>query len=462
MPALIQHTFSKAASLSAEQIDELISQKIEIATQEDSDIWTSPDYNRREYVHSFFQYPAMMIPAVQRKLIEIIIESKPEIENMLDPFMGSATTLVASMESGVNCFGQDINPLAILIAKTRTGPYYIDALISKYQELMSRVEVDNSKKIETRLSNRRKWFKDNISVELSKLVRAIRQEPRLTIRRFFWVVLAETIRLSSNDRTSTFKLHMRKQEEIDKRNFSALTVFELHMEQSIEDFLLHSLLLESSGQLDKKAYKKAINITLRDSKNSIFSPQETSFYDILVTSPPYGDNKTTVTYGQHSYLPLQWIDMDDIDPLANNDFLKTTSEIDSRSLGGKYKPINDELLVKLFSASPTFHITYNRIKEKSIKSIRKVESFIADLNSTIDNIFKVMKSDSYQIWTIGNRCVAKVEIPNDEILIELIESKGGKLVTQVKREIINKRMAKWNKDTALMNKEDILIFRKIG
>ena len=53
-----------------------------------------------------------------------------------------------------------------------------------------------------------------------------------------------------------------------------------------------------------------------------------------------------------------------------------------------------------------------------------------------------MKPNSYQIWTIGNRTVAKVEIPNDEIIIELITSKGGKLITQVEREIINKRMAK--------------------
>jgi hypothetical protein len=235
------------------------------------------------------------------------------------------------------------------------------------------------------------------------------------------------------------------------------------MDRCIEDFQLHAYLIASSEQLHPNGrYKAKVNIKLRDSKNTIYSPTDQPFYDILITSPSYGDNKTTVTYGQHSYLPLQWIDLKDIDPLVTDDFLKSTSEIDSRSLGGKLKPVDTNILENLFISSPTFKATYDQIESRSKKSVRKVECFISDLNTTIDNIFNMMKPNSYQIWTIGNRCVAKVEIPNDEILIELIESKGGHLVTQVKREIINKRMARRNKHAALMNNEDILIFRKIG
>jgi hypothetical protein len=102
--------------LTPEQIDALITREIERATAENSSIWTCPDFNRREYVHCFFQYPAMMIPPVQKKLIDIITTAKPDIKYMIDPFMGSATTLMTCMENGLNCYGQDINPLAILIA----------------------------------------------------------------------------------------------------------------------------------------------------------------------------------------------------------------------------------------------------------------------------------------------------------------------------------------------------------
>ena len=56
--------------------------------------------------------------------------------------------------------------------------------------------------------------------------------------------------------------------------------------------------------------------------------------DLLVTSPPYGDNATTVPYGQHAFLPLQWIDLDDIDSGISPELLANTHAIDSRSLGG--------------------------------------------------------------------------------------------------------------------------------
>lgn len=445
----------------SEEIDDIIRVEVDKATAENAAVWTAPDYNKREYTHSFFQYPARMIPAVQKRLIEIIKEANPSIENMVDPFMGSATTLVACMESGLNCYGQDINPLSILIGQTRTGPYRTEAFKVKIEKLLSRVSKDNSEQIEVAFDNLYKWFKPEIAIQLSKLVRAIRQETHRQARKFFWVVLAETVRLSSNDRTSTYKLHIRKQEQIDKRTFSAIDVFKIHVDQSIEDFELHADLLNKSNQLSHRKYKHDLDFRLWDSKQNIYSPNGGQFYDLMVTSPPYGDNKTTVTYGQSSYLPLQWIDLHDIDPNATKDFLKTTSEIDSRSLGGKIKKLEEDVIGSLQLKSPSFKNVYNHIKSKSPKLASKVAAFILDLDKTIDNIFQVMKPNSYQVWTIGNRSVAKTEIPNDEILKELVEYKGAILIKQVEREIINKRMAKKNSATSLMNTEDILIFRKL-
>ncbi|MFN0048373.1 MAG: hypothetical protein ACKVOU_04545 [Cytophagales bacterium] len=464
---MVQNILSKSynnidVGLIPDQIDFIIREDILKATEEDSTIWTCPDYNRREYIHSFFQYPAMMIPAVQKKLIDIVVAAKPDIQHMIDPFMGSATTLVACMENSLNCYGQDVNPLAILIAKARTGPYYTDAIKSKQAELMAKIREDRSDAIEADFKGLYKWFKPEIAIGLSKIVREIRKENNLIIRRFLWVVLAETVRVSSNDRTSTFKLHIRTKEQIDQRSLSVINIFELHLERCLDDYESHADLLSKNGQLYNGIYKSTVDIRLSDSKSNIYSPTGSGFYDLLVTSPPYGDNKTTVTYGQHSYLPLQWIDLEDIDSNANKDFLKTTSEIDTRALGGKLSDINKEKLNELFKISPSLKATHDFVSETSISKVRKVDAFLLDLSETIDKIFEVMKVNSYQIWTLGNRRVGGIEIPNDQIIRELIESKGGKLVTQLEREIINKRMARRNNNSSLMNTEDILIFRKLG
>src|SRR5208283_3432339 len=82
--------------------------------------------------------------------------------------------------------------------------------------------------------------------------------------------------------------------------------------------------------LSRGRYKGRTETYLRSaiSKGSIAREK----LDLLVTSPPYGDNRTTVPYGQHSYLPLQWIDLSDIVAGLDNSCLSTTHEIDRRSL----------------------------------------------------------------------------------------------------------------------------------
>lgn len=59
--------------------------------------------------------------------------------------------------------------------------------------------------------------------------------------------------------------------------------------------------------------------------------------DVLMTSPPYGDNKTTVPYGQHSYLPLQWIAHEDIPGAFDETLMERTHRIDLLGLGGSLK-----------------------------------------------------------------------------------------------------------------------------
>lgn len=446
-----------------EAIDKLIIEEIDKLTEADNKFWSSPDHDRSEYLHSFFQYPAMMVPVVQRKLIEIITQKKPSIKTVLDPYMGSGTSLVACMENGLDCYGQDINPLAILVSKTRTGPYYISAIKERKEQFFELFEKDKSVKIEANFKGLKKWFKDSVAVELSKIVRAIRKEERPAIRRFYWVILAEVVRLTSNDRTSTFKLHIREAEEIENRNLSPIQEFKLHFENCIEDLKWYSDLLIKADKLSKGAYVGQVSLKLLDSKESVHTPTDKkAFFDLVVTSPPYGDNKTTVTYGQHSYLPLQWIDLSDIHELATSDFLKTTSEIDSRGLGGKLKQISEEQQNILFANSPSFQEIYFRLQETAPDKLKKVVCFINDLYLSIINIHSSLKSNAYQIWTVGNRNVGGLEIPNDKIIKELIENQGSLLIKKISREILNKRMAKRNKESELMSFEDILIFRKLG
>ena len=88
-------------------------------------------------------------------------------------------------------------------------------------------------------------------------------------------------------------------------------------------------------------------------------------------------------------------------------------------------------------------------------------SFISDFDSCLDKIIASMKDNSFYIWTIGNRFVGRREVPNDQILVELMESRGVMLFERAERLILNKKQARKNSCSQTMEKEHILIFHKM-
>ena len=61
-----------------------------------------------------------VVPATQSAILQAVTEAVPSYGWAIDPFMGSGTSLMSCMEFGINVYGQDINPLAVLLAKSKT------------------------------------------------------------------------------------------------------------------------------------------------------------------------------------------------------------------------------------------------------------------------------------------------------------------------------------------------------
>jgi hypothetical protein len=143
------------------------------------------------------------------------------------------------------------------------------------------------------------------------------------------VCLAETVRLVSNSRTSTFKLHLYASDVLKDREVDALKVFASVGAANALRAGEHWIRLgeHNSGEADGPRA-----MLLRGAVSDPWGAPTQA--DALMTSPPYGDNRTTVPYGQHSYLPLCWIDHQDLIGSFDKGFLSTTARIDSMSLGG--------------------------------------------------------------------------------------------------------------------------------
>lgn len=432
--------------------------KLRALSVSDSNYWSFKGKSKRHHCHALIQYPAMMVPQMQGALIDSVLEIAPNTSSLFDPFVGSGTTLGESLTRGLSFYGSDINPLAVLSCQVKSGPFYIEALKRKTIELDTRIKKDQSIVVDIDFFGINKWFNANTQIYLAKIRRAIKQEPSLWARKVFWLTLCSTIRATCNSRSSTYKLHIKEESEISNIP-SPLDHFTVTLQKNIQRLAEQKALLKQNVLLKNGShYIQNIDIKNIDIRGN--DELKNKKFDLLVSSPPYGDNQTTVPYGQFSYLSLQWIDVKDIDPKLNSALLNNQNTIDSSSLGGSLKNSEEKATI-IKKISKSFTSCSNSIAKINPASNKKLASFIYDLNEALIPITKAMSKNGYMIWTLGNRRVANIEVPLDSILRELSEHHSCQFVHHIERDIPSKRMASKNNKVNTMTKETILIMRKL-
>ena len=427
-------------------------------TETDPDYWSFRRNAVREHSHGMFQYPAMMVPQMQSRLIGEIMAVDGRVHCIYDPFVGAGTVLTEAMLRGLSFQGCDLNPLAVLVSRVKTGPFFVAALRARWEGVKARSQGDRRKEVECKYAGWHKWFTIDVAIKLTRLVRAIRSEDALWCRRFFWVALAETVRLASNSRTSTFKLHVRPADEIISRAIDPVGLFGTIVERNLNRLRENSSLLEATGRIRRGRYEEQVHVAWGDTASESQRNGQPKA-DLLVTSPPYGDNATTVPYGQHAFLPLQWIDLDDIEEDISPEFLANTHAIDSRSLGGlKSGALED--VETVCQRSKSLARLLGKLRNEPRDRAVRVAAFWRDLDKCLLTVFHRLRKNAYMVWVVGERRVANSAIPMQSILAELIESRGGVPVALLERRIPSKRMAVRNDISETMVRERVLIMRK--
>jgi hypothetical protein len=448
--------------MSASAIDDrtLVSDLAELAGE---DNWAFRSWAAREYSHGLFQYPAMMVPQMQRELMERMA-TENGASSAYDPFVGSGTTMAEAMLQGFDFLGSDINPLAVLLCRAKAGPFFINALAEAGNRALATAYADHTRAIALNWAGWEKWFRRDVAISLSHLRRAIQAEHLRSTRRFLWVCLAETVRLVSNSRTSTVKLHIRPAKEIEARDIDVCALFGRIFDRNLERFYdQHDALREENLLTAQGHYRGNITILLHNVSDGPCPSAAPASHGMLVTSPPYGDNVTTVPYGQHAFLPLQWIDLEDIDENADERFLASTHAIDSMCLGAPLSSALDEV-VGARAISPALDAVLTELASQPRDRAMRVAAFWRDLDGSLGHILAALAPNALMAWTVGNRRVGGLQVPMDEILIDLLEHRGCQTITTLSREIpdCRKRMASRNSVAATMSSEKVIVMRHRG
>ncbi len=403
--------------------------------------WDYRGEKTKSHTHGIHTYPAMFIPQVGRRLLETYSK---EGDTICDIFCGSGSALVESRLIGRNAYGIDLNPLAIFLAKAKTTPINPQKLTKEYIALLDRVEKIKDSEIQRpNFKNIDFWFKDKVIVKLAKLKKAIREIKDETIQNFLMVAFSETVRYSSNTKTGEFKLVRVKGDKLEKHDPDVIGIFRKHAEKNIAG------MTDFYRDAKKDSWTKII---YGDSSKD--NGIKANSIDCIITSPPYGDSRTTVAYGQFSRLSAQWIDVFD-DP---ND----ASGVDNDLLGGRATKNLTHTL-----SSDYLKESLEKIAKQDEARAKDVLSFNLGLNECLKQAHRILKPGKYFCLVIGNRLVKQVRIPTDFIIAELAEKIGFTCEDIIVRNIPGKRMPIKNSPTNIvgaleetMEKESIVVLRK--
>lgn len=456
------------------------------------DFWDFKNEDTRELTHGIHAYPAVMIYPISRNIIRIIRQYQ-DVRTLLDPFMGSGTVLVEGILAGMEkVYGTDLNPLARLISSVKTKHLHyaemrqavesfleeLNTQYSIYDELINSVDsyiredkgLDITAKdgwgsnapsylneflIEKNIDfnipqfkNIGYWFLPRVIIELQIIKNCIKQIDNEYVRNFFWVAFSETVRIVSNRRNGEFKMFRIAVPKLSEYKPDTKKEFIQIISRNI------SKMKDFYDLCDKKEIETDV-IILGDDTRQLANVPDNSI-DLMITSPPYGDSRTTVAYGEFSRLSLQWLDLYEISD-------KEIMNIDKSLIGGtKYKKGFLNTL-----KSETLNTSLEKIREIDEERAGDVFSFYKDLDECIKAISKKMKINSYQFWVVGNRTVKLENLKTNIIIEELGRQYGLEPVYTIKRNIPNKVMPSLNSPSNVpgekvttMTNEHIVILRK--
>ena len=391
----------------------------------------------------------MMVPCMQGDIMDTIIRKKKVSCRVLDPFVGSGTVMTEALTRDLPFTGIDINPLAALVCEAKAAIDRGVDVEGAAQQLLTSLRNDVSEEI-AEFPGRSKWFDDANAIRFSALRRSICDVSDPGARKVLWTIFAETVRLCSNSRTSTYKLHIRRVD--DRVCASRVTeTFEAHLRLALERVREYRMILQARS---KK--RPSVKIFCEDVRSAKFR-WSTSDHQILVTSPPYGDNQTTIPYGQFSYLAMRWIPVEDLPGSSTTSLLANTHALDSASLGGTLRGSEEKE-----DAARSVSVNFDRFVREAEhygrrREIRKVSSFVGDFGNALRHIRTNTSTTAHWVLTTGNRTVAGLTLPFDEICKDLIVSLGGKHVASVRRQLPNKRMPSRNSQGVMITAETTVI-----
>lgn len=374
--------------------------------------------------HSYYTYPAKFIPQLVNRLMTLYSN---ENDIIVDPFMGSGTTIVEAMLYNRKSLGVDINPIAKLVSKVKTTPLNIKKLKSEHEVLINKLcdtyddkesffnqinTVDILEKSKSRMVKNERidyWFKQSQKDDLSIILYHILDIKNEDIKDFYLIAFAQILKTTS----IWLQKSVKPTRDLNKKDVDAIKLFISKSGSMIKKHDSFNLQLSDDVLNNINEYRK---VFCSDSREIPLEDLEAS---MIITSPPY---VTSYEYADLHQLPSLWFGyLDDLPSFRKN------------FIGSRYKT-HEKVDLKS-------NLAYEIIsKFEGTKKSDELYSYYADMLESFTEMKRILKPHGIAAIVIGNTKYKNIEILNAEIFIEQMNNIGFRTKEIIHREIPSKML----------------------
>ncbi|MGI0055735.1 MAG: DNA methyltransferase [Thermoplasmata archaeon] len=376
----------------------------------------------REFTHAIHSFAARFPPRLPRHFIN---ELSAPGDTVLDPMMGSGTTILEAALSGRVGVGFDIDPLAVLITQVKTSPCD-PAEVERIGAEVLRKSADDFRGLRAdrnlrtdRLADYGEearaffdyWFNQETVTELLAILGQIRTVKEPTVRNALLVAFSSMVITKSAGVTLARDIaHTRPHKWAGKEPASAFDLFPKTVRKlaaGLSELTVEIQRINGRWTTPKLQQGDARHLPLPD--NSV---------DLVVTSPPYA---TALDYMRANKFTLSWLGY----PMAD------LTRLRGSYIGTESRPDPSESVPRMTS----LEMLLLKIAEVNKARSRVVGAYFSSMLRTFSELHRVMKPGAHAIVVIGPSGYKGIEIPTHLLLADGAAMTGFSVTGVKEREI---------------------------
>jgi DNA modification methylase len=379
--------------------------------------------------HDLHAFAAKFPPQLPRAFIRGLTECD---DLVLDPMMGSGTTVVEALLEGRRGIGFDIDPLALRLVRVKTMPVDTDSLRQQGFKVISQANrfLSNQEKIarerRTQFDTPTKafidyWFLPTTQRELMALVLAIKNVSDAAARRFLELAFSSVIITKSGGVSLARDLaHSRPHLDRTKVPKNAIEQFALRLRKSLASISQ----LKTNGITAAPVVGDARQMPLRD-----------GVVDLIVTSPPYAN---AIDYMRAHKFSLVWLG-EDVSELSE----LRAGYIGSERVGRACQvnlPDKPEAITR-------------KLADRDRKKAAILRKYFVEMKFVLTEMYRVLRYDSAAIVVVGPSVMRGIDVETHYCLADIAANLGFDVVGVARRILDrNKRLmpARFGKKTDSM------------